>query len=413
MSKPRRASTDTSREVGVMMTGVLATGGRLATVETFISTRGGSTLTPSFRGSITREGPHSALARSRGTRPLLGMKVSFTPKEYARLLELAHLGLWVAGARPDDPATMPERYAAISQKATTWRKQHEHEILQEFSDLLAIPNLASDKPNIERNATAIRALCEKRGLTTQLLTLEGAPPIVVADLTASEAKRTIAVYAHYDGQPVDATKWKSDPWKPVMRDSAGNDVDWKKPKAIDPEWRLYARSAGDDKAPIIGMLAALDALRASELKPSVNLRFVFEGEEEAGSPHLARYLEKYPKELRPDAWILCDGPVHQSRRAELFFGARGTFDLELTVYGPIKGLHDGHYGNWVPNPIVRLTHLLDSMRDEDGRILIKGFYDNVKSPTAAELAAIAKIPGVQADLRREFQIAARLLFRRT
>jgi len=296
--------------------------------------------------------------------------------------------------------------AAISQKATTWRKQHEHEILQEFSDLLAIPNLASDKPNIERNATAIRALCEKRGLTTQLLTLEGAPPIVVADLTASEAKRTIAVYAHYDGQPVDATKWKSDPWKPVMRDSAGNDVDWKTAKAIDPEWRLYARSAGDDKAPIIGMLAALDALRASELKPSVNLRFVFEGEEEAGSPHLARYLEKYPKELRPDAWILCDGPVHQSRRAELFFGARGTFDLELTVYGPIKGLHDGHYGNWVPNPIVRLTHLLDSMRDEDGRILIKGFYDNVKPPTAAELAAIAKIPDVQADLRREFQIGA-------
>ncbi len=190
-----------------------------------------------------------------------------------------------------------------------------------------------------------------------------------------------------------------------MRDPAGNDVDWNAAKTIDPEWRLYARSAGDDKAPIIAALAALDALRANELKPKVNLRFVFEGEEEAGSPHLAQYLEKYPKELRPDAWILCDGPVHQSRRAELFFGARGTTDLELTVYGPIKGLHDGHYGNWVPNPIVRLTHLLDSMRDENGRILIKGFYDDVKSPTAAELAAIAKIPDVEADLRREFQIA--------
>jgi acetylornithine deacetylase/succinyl-diaminopimelate desuccinylase-like protein len=88
----------------------------------------------------------------------------------------------------------------------------------------------------------------------------------------------------------------------------------------------------------------------------VNLRFVFEGEEEAGSPHLAEYLKKYPKVLRPDAWVLCDGPVHQSRKMELFFGARGTVDLELTVYGPVKGLHDGHYGNWVPNPIVRLTH---------------------------------------------------------
>jgi acetylornithine deacetylase/succinyl-diaminopimelate desuccinylase-like protein len=154
------------------------------------------------------------------------------------------------------------------------------------------------------------------------------------------------------------------------------------------------------------MLAALDALQADGTRPGVNLRFVFEGEEEAGSPHLAQYLEKYPKILRPDAWVLCDGPVHQSRRMELFFGARGTVDLELTVYGPVKGLHDGHYGNWVQNPVVRLTHLIDSMRDENGRILIKGLDDEVKLPSAAEKAAVAKIPDVEADLRREFQIAS-------
>jgi len=133
---------------------------------------------------------------------------------------------------------------------------------------------------------------------------------------------------------------------------------------------------------------------------------VFEGEEEAGSPHLAQYLQKYPKLLRPDAWVLCDGPVHQSRRAELFFGARGTLDLELTLYGPVKGLHDGHYGNWVPNPIVRLTHLIDSMRDENGRILIRGFYDEVKPATDVEREALKKIPNVEADLRREFQIGS-------
>ena len=303
-------------------------------------------------------------------------------------------------------STLGAESAAVANEAGTWRAQHEREILQEFSDLLAIPNLANDTPNIQRNAAMIRAMLEKRGLTTQLLTLDDAPPIVVGDLTVPNAKRTIAFYAHYDGQPVDSVKWKSDPWKPVMRDRAGSDVDWPRAKAIDPEWRFYARSAGDDKAPIIGMLAALDALQASGDKPSVNLRFVFEGEEEAGSPHLAQYLSKYPKVLRPDAWILCDGPVHQSRRAELFFGARGTIDLELTVYGPVKGLHDGHYGNWVPNPIVRLSHLLDSMRDESGRILIKGFYDDVRPPSEAERAAIAKIPDVEGDLRREFQIAA-------
>src|SRR5437868_5241471 len=153
------------------------------------------------------------------------------------------------------------------------------------------------------------------------------------------------------------------------------------------------------------MLAALDSLRDQRVPPSVNLRFFFEGEEEAGSPHLAEYLKKYPEVAKPDAWVFCDGPVHQSRRMELVFGARGTIGVELTVYGPIKALHDGHYGNWVPNPVVRLAHLVDSMRDENGRILIKGFYDSVRPISSAEKEALAKIPNVEADLRREFQIA--------
>jgi len=296
--------------------------------------------------------------------------------------------------------------ADVARQTRTWRVNHEKEIIAEFADLVAIPNLANDAPNIQRNAETIRAMCEKRGLVAKLLTLEGAPPVVVADLATPNAKRTIAFYAHYDGQPVDVSQWKSEPWKPVMRDTAGSDVDWRGAKAIDPEWRLFARSSGDDKAPIIAMLAALDALRAADLKPSVNLRFVFEGEEEAGSPHLAAYLKKFATELRADAWLFCDGPVHQSRRMELVFGARGTMGLDLTVYGPIKGLHDGHYGNWVPNPIVRLTHLIDSMRDETGRILIQGFYDNVRPPTSAETEAVSKIPNVEVDLRREFEIGS-------
>ena len=306
------------------------------------------------------------------------------------------LARWVIAA---DPAT-------VAKATDAWRTQHEHEIVAQFAELLSLPNVAKDRPNIQRNANLIRGWLEKRGLKAELLSLGEAPPIVLGELTAPGARRTIAFYAHYDGQPVDPAKWKSDPWKPLMRNATGQEIDWQSAPSIDPEWRLYARSAGDDKAPIIGMLAALDALRAQGIKPSVNLRFVFEGEEEAGSPHLAQYLAKYPNELRPDAWVLCDGPIHQSRQMELFFGTRGTVDLELTVYGPVKGLHDGHYGNWVPNPVIRLTHLVSSMRDENGHILVKGFYDNVKPPTAAERAAISKIPDVEADLRREFQIAA-------
>lgn len=297
---------------------------------------------------------------------------------------------------------------AFAQDTQRWRAEHERAIVAEFADLLAIPNLASDLPNIARNAAAIQSLLEKRGVKTRLLTLDGAPPIVVGDLSmgSSDQRPTIAFYAHYDGQPVDATQWKSAPWTPIMRDAAGNDVDWRPSASMNPEWRLYARSAGDDKAPIIAMLAALDALRDHDRKPVANLRFVFEGEEEAGSPHLAEYLARYPDVLRPGAWILCDGPVHQSRRMQLVFGARGVVDLELTVYGPVKGLHDGHYGNWVPNPIIRLTHLIDSMRDESGHILIQHFYEDVKPPSAAERDAIARIPPVEADLKREFGIAA-------
>ena len=297
--------------------------------------------------------------------------------------------------------------AASNADATRfWRTKHEHEIIAEFAEMLAIPNLASDAQNIQRNADAIRRMCEKRGFAARLLTMEGAPPLVVADLAAPNAKRTIAFYAHYDGQPVDPSQWKSDPWKPVMRDRDGKDVDWRNAKSIDPEWRLFARAAGDDKAAIIAMLAAIDALHDQGRKPAINTRFFFEGEEEAGSPHLGQYLNKYPEVAHPDGWVFCDGPVHQSRRMELVFGARGTVGLELTVYGPVKALHDGHYGNWVPNPIVRLSHLIDSMRDENGRILIKDFYNDVRPLSAAEKEALAKIPDVEADLRREFQIAS-------
>jgi acetylornithine deacetylase/succinyl-diaminopimelate desuccinylase-like protein len=295
--------------------------------------------------------------------------------------------------------------AAIAKTARAWRIQHEREIVTQLAELAAIPNLASDLPNIERNAAALQALCEKRGLNVRLLRLEKVPPIVVADLPAPGAARTIAFYAHYDGQPVDPARWKSEPWKPVMRHAGGGDVDWKQAKSIDPEWRLYARAVSDDKAPIVAMLAALDALKAAKVAPAVNLRFVFEGEEEVGSPNLAEYIRKHPDALRPDAWVLCDGPVHQSRRPALFFGARGTVDLELTTYGPVKGLHDGHYGNWVPNPAASIAHLISSMRDENGRILIDGFYDKVRAPSAAEREALAAIPNIESELRAAFQIA--------
>ncbi len=290
--------------------------------------------------------------------------------------------------------------------ARAWRASHEREIVAGFMELLALPNVASDRANIERNAAAVAALLEARGAAVRVFRTGGAPPLVVGDLKAPGAARTIAFYAHYDGQPVDETQWTHGPWDPIARDRGGAVVDLRTAAAVDPETRIYARGAGDDKAAIVAMMAALDGLRAAKARPAVNLRFVFEGEEEAGSPHLAEYLAAHPDALRPDAWVLCDGPVHQSGRAELFFGARGIVDVGITVYGPLKGLHDGHYGNWVPNPAAMLANLIASMRADDGRILIAGFEDDVAPPTVAENEAVAAVPDVEAALRSEFALGA-------
>ncbi len=228
-------------------------------------------------------------------------------------------------------------------------------ILEEYSSFLSIPNVATDTVHILKNARWLVRALEKRGLETRLLNIAGAPPVVLGELRSPQKKFTLGFYAHYDGQPVDASRWATDPWKPVLldkpRESGGRPLEISAYNfSFHPEARLYARSASDDKAPIMAMLAALDALRASGIISSVNLKFMFEGEEEIGSPHLAPLLKANQDLLAADLWILCDGPVHQSRRPIIYFGARGIVGLELTVYGPVRPLHSGHYGNWAPNP---------------------------------------------------------------
>ena len=200
------------------------------------------------------------------------------------------------------------------------------------------------------------AILEKRGVQTRLLEVPGAPPVVFGEIDTPGAARTVVFYAHYDGQPLDPKEWATPPWQPVLRDG-----------------RIYARSASDDKAPIIAIATALDALHASGIPLRSNIKFVFEGEEEAGSPHLAGILAKYKDLLASDVWLICDGPVHQSRRQQIVFGARGITTLDITVYGPKHELHSGHYGNWAPNPAMMLARLLASMKDDDGRVHDRSF----------------------------------------
>jgi len=183
------------------------------------------------------------------------------------------------------PAAVPAATAgqavdpAMFDRVRAWRAAHERELLDQFSTLLALPNVASDTPGIERNATAIVATMERLHLGPQLLRVEGAPPLVVGSWLAAKSKRWVTFYAHYDGQPVDAKQWTSPPWEPVLRGADGKTVAWRDASGpLDPEARLYARGAGDDKAAVFGLLAAVEALRAAGGAPRVNVRFVFEGE---------------------------------------------------------------------------------------------------------------------------------------
>src|SRR5580693_1429190 len=289
--------------------------------------------------------------------------------------------------------------------ARSWRETHEPLILREFMDLLAMPNLARDSANIHANAAAIVKLLEKRGVKTRLLEIPDAPPVVFGEIVTPGATRTLVFYAHYDGQPLDPKEWATPPWQPVLRNGPLNRDPQVIPLpangAINPEWRIFARSASDDKASVIAIITALDALQAARIPLRSNIKLVFEGEEEAGSPHLADIVEKYKAQLGSDVWLICDGPVHQSRRQQIVFGARGIATVDITLYGPNHELHSGHYGNWAPNPAMALAHLLASMKDDDGRILIDHFYDGVEPLTEIERRAVAEAPDVDQDLMRE------------
>jgi acetylornithine deacetylase/succinyl-diaminopimelate desuccinylase-like protein len=187
----------------------------------------------------------------------------------------------------------------------------------------------------------------------------------------------------------------------------GPAIDWKGARfPYDPEWRLFGRSAGDDKASIVAFLAAFDAMKAPGRSPSVNIKVVWEGEEEAGSAHLQDLLRKNQPLFSSDLWLIGDGPVHQSRRQMIYFGARGLMGLNMTLYGPVKALHDGHYGNWVPNPAAMAAALISQMRDPGGKILIPGVSDNVRALTVDEREAIRQLPPIDDELKAEFGISA-------
>jgi acetylornithine deacetylase/succinyl-diaminopimelate desuccinylase-like protein len=300
-------------------------------------------------------------------------------------------------------------------KIKKYGEQNADKIIKEFAQFLSIPNLAKDTVNIQKNADFIMEMMHKRGIqNVQLLkaVTAGVPPVVYGEVKSASAKQTLIFYAHYDGQPVNAAQWAKglEPFTPKLFTAAinngGNNISFPTDGKYNPEWRIYARSASDDKAGVDAILNAYDANIKSGMQPSYNIKFFFEGEEEAGSPHLNEILEKYKSLLQSDLFIICDGPVHQTGKKQIVFGVRGDAHLDLTIYASKRPLHSGHYGNWSPNPAMMMAKLLASMKDDKGKVIVKGFYDDVIPLSPSEKKALREVPSVDAQMKDELGISA-------
>lgn len=299
------------------------------------------------------------------------------------------------------------------EKVQSFRSAHEHAILNEYFDFLQYPNLATDQENILKNASFIEEMLQRRGVPTRRLHARTphTPPAIYGEVLVPGASQTIIFYAHYDGQPVNTATWHPSltPFKPQLLtapiDRGGQIISLPaKGDKIDAEWRISCRSSADDKAGVMAIIAAYDAIRQSGLKPTWNIKFFFEGEEEIGSLHLNEILEEHQDLLTADLWLVADGPIHQSGLPLIDFGVRRDVNLDLTIYGPKRPLHSGHYGNWAPNPCLKMAKLLAGMKDDQGLVTIPGFYADAVPFTASERQAFLAAPSVDEQMKKELGI---------
>lgn len=251
----------------------------------------------------------------------------------------------------------------------------------ELKEFIGIPNDALVAQDIKANIAWLEKEFKRRGFSTSVLQTDGLPMFLAKSPPVENAK-TILFYMHLDGQSVDPAKWNQpNPYQAVLKakqNDSWNTLDWSAINAtIDDEWRIFGRSASDDKGPIIMFLNAVDQIREDGKNFPYNIKVILDGEEEKGSKPLPKAVKDNRDVLAADYLIINDGPLHVSNRPTLAFGCRGITTISLTTYGPIKPQHSGHYGNYAPNPGFMLSKLLSTFKDDQGRVSIKGYYDGI------------------------------------
>ena len=251
-----------------------------------------------------------------------------------------------------------------------------------LQEVLRIPNDGLRLPEIELNVQWCERNFGQRGFRTQRIQTPEAP-LLLAERKFPNAQQTVLVYLQLDGQPVEPQKWnQKDPYIPVLKkqnpQGEWEEIPWESIQNYEDDWRVFARSASDAKGPVVMFLKAIDVLLREKLQPNFNLKVIMDFEEELGSPRLPAAVKANRKLLTADHLIIFDGPMHRSGRPTLSFGARGIATIQLTTYGPVAPQHSGHFGNYVPNPALRMAKILASMKDDQGRVLIPGYYDGIQ-----------------------------------
>ena len=291
--------------------------------------------------------------------------------------------------------------------ARNWREAHERAIVAEFLELLAMPNLARDESAIRRNAAAVSALLEKRGVKTRLLEVAGAPPVVFGELPAPGATRTLIFYAHYDGQPLDPKEWATPPWQPVLRNRAARPERRPGGAAVAAAKSIPSGASMPVRPPTIKRRSSPSRRRWMPSRPRELRRVPTSSSSSKAKRKPGRRTWREIVEKNKD--LLASRRLADLRRARCTragasrsSSARAASpNSDITVYGPRHELHSGHYGNWAPNPAMMLARLLASMKDDDGRVTIEHFYEGIEPLSETEKRAIAEAPDVDRDLMRE------------
>jgi acetylornithine deacetylase/succinyl-diaminopimelate desuccinylase-like protein len=283
----------------------------------------------------------------------------------------------------------------MSSSAVDFAQKNHPRFLGELKNFLRIPSISTlpeHKDDCRMAAASLAAELTRIGMqNARLIEAEG-HPLVYADWLNAPGKPTVLVYGHYDVQPVDPIdEWLSPPFEPTERN--GN---------------LYARGAVDDKGQVWAQVKALESLLAAGSKLPLNVRVLFEGEEEVGGEGIANYVASKPADLKSDFALISDTELFAPGLPTLCVGLRGMIYTEIEVRGAKSDLHSGMYGGAAPNPFVALAQIIAHLKDEDGRILIPGFYDDIIPPSPEELAAWKSLP-FNEEQYRETEVGSRAL----